>query len=84
MWSPYPGRAISLFSGQKLQNIKSRTRERGLGPAQIRHHIFLILRVKEILLTRKLLGDQKGSDAKLVMFITKESQASSLESTLTE
>lgn len=33
--------------------------------------MFLILRVKETFLTKELLGDQKGSDAKLVMFITK-------------
>lgn len=54
--------------GQKLQKI-NRTVERGgwMGPAQIKHkrgHIFLILEVKGTFLTRKLLGDQKGSDAK--------------------
>ena len=29
--------------------------------------MFLILRVKETFLTKKLLGDQKGSDAKLLI-----------------
>ena len=53
--------------GQKLQKI-NRTIERGgwMGPAQIKYkrdHIFLILEVKVNFLTRKLLGDQKGSDA---------------------
>ena len=54
--------------GQKLQKI-NRTVERGgwMGPAQIKYKrdpIFLILEVKGTFLTRKLLGDPKGSDAK--------------------
>ena len=36
-----------------------------LGLAQIRNHIFFILEVQETFPTRKLLGGQKGSDAKL-------------------
>ena len=53
--------------GQKLQKI-NRTVERGgwMGPAQIKYKrdpIFLILEVKGTFLTRKLLGDPKGSDA---------------------
>ena len=54
--------------GQKLQNINIRTIERG-GWAhprkEIRDNIFLILQVKKTFLSRKLLGGQKGSDAKL-------------------
>ena len=54
--------------GQKLQNINSRTIERG-GWAhprkEIRDNIFLILQVKKTFLSRKLLGGQKGSGAKL-------------------
>ena len=65
-----PSRVSNGFvpCGQKLQNINSRTIERG-GWArprkEIRDNILLILQVKETFLTRNLLGGQKGSDAKL-------------------
>ena len=53
--------------GQKLQNISSRTIKReGWTLPPIRDHIFLILKVKVIFLTRKLLGGQKGSTVNIV------------------
>ena len=52
------------FPVDQYFTIKKDNRKRSLGPAQIGDHIFLLPTVKDILLTRKLLEGQKGTDAK--------------------
>ena len=66
---PPPLSSLSLFPVDRNSTISTagRSRERRLGLAQMKgeRQIFLILKIRETFLTRKLVGGQKGSESEV-------------------